>query len=84
MKRYLTSCLITLIGIGGFLVMLAGILLSELRAVSLGFSTLGIYGLLYRKSDPDYVPEWYKRHVLLYLSLFAFVLAAVFFVFSLL
>jgi len=45
---------------------------------------LGIYGLLYRKSDPDYVPEWYKRHVLLYLSLFAFVLAAVFFVFSLL
>jgi len=64
--------------------MIAGMLFSELRIVSLGMVILGIYGLAYRKSDPDYVPELFKRHLLLYPALFAFVLAGIFFVLSLL
>ena len=53
-----------------------------LRVISLGMTISGIYSLLYRKSDPDYVPEWFKQHLLLYLALLWFILAVIVFVFS--
>lgn len=93
MKQILVSCLLTLFGIAGGLLIIGGFLLFPsgsaefnrggwLRIVSLGMVISGIYSLLYRKSDPDYIPEWFKRHVLLYLGLFWFILAGISFVFS--
>jgi len=93
MRRYLTSCIITLIGITGGLLTLGSLLFFPigpaefsrgdwLRISSLGMVISGIYSLLYRKSDPDYIPEWFKRHILLYLAVFWFFLAGVTFVVS--
>ena len=61
---------------------IGGLLLNGLQIASLGMIISGVYGLLYRKSDPDYVPEWFKRYVLLYLALFWIILAAILFVLS--
>jgi hypothetical protein len=91
-KRYLLSCIITLIGIAGAVLVIGGILflpnrsfgvarVTYWRVISIGMIIGGFYGLLYRKSDPDYVPQWYKRS-LLYFALFWFLVGGVIFVLS--
>lgn len=92
MKRYLLSCVITLIGIAGALLIIGGILFlpsqpvgpartNWWRVISLGMIIVGFYGLLYRRSDPDYVPAWYK-HSLRYFALFWFIVGGMLFVLS--
>lgn len=92
MKRYLLSCVITLIGIAGAFLVVGGVLFlpsqsaglaraNWWRVISLGMIIVGFYGLLYRRSDPDYVPAWYKRF-LRYFALFWFIGGGMIFVLS--
>lgn len=47
------------------------------RVASIGMIIMGFDCLLWRKSDPDYLPGWYKRYFLFYFALFWFVLGSI-------
>jgi hypothetical protein len=52
-----------------------------LRVISLGMIMVGLYGLLYRRSEPDYAPVWYIR-TLFYFTLFWLIAGGTVFILS--
>jgi len=81
MKGYLVSCTSTLLGAVGFLVMAGGALFGTWRIVAVGSILVGVCTLLWRKSDPDYLPEWCKKSLLPF-SLLWIVAGGIVFLFS--
>lgn len=52
------------------------------RVASIGMLVMGFDCLLWRKSNPDYLPEWYKRRLLLYLSFLWIIVGVIIFILS--
>lgn len=80
MKRLFLSFTLALIALLGFLLIFGGFVIlssqstpfskdSGQRVLAVGLVLIGSSTLLWRKSDPDYVPEWMKRYFYLYFAL---------------
>jgi quinol-cytochrome oxidoreductase complex cytochrome b subunit len=92
MKRCLLYSLALMLGVGGFLVILCGILFvpsahgparsNWWRLVSAGMVMVGFSFLLNLRKIPDYVPEWVKRYFAPIYTLLWFVAGGIIFILS--
>jgi hypothetical protein len=93
MKRCLFYFASAMVGVGGFLLILCGMLfLSSTpagparsnwwRVISVGMAMVGIYALLSLERIPDFVPEWVKRYFAPIYTLFWFIAGGIIFILS--